>query len=132
MPWMPRIALSKEMENVRVAFEVLPDGMSVPIVLQFVQCHMVFNIKMEDFRQKARLVTGGHMIEALATIMNASIVSRETVRIALMIVTLNDLEVKSSNILNAYIQASVTEKVGTTLGPEFSKDARKTTVIVGA
>ena len=54
-------AISKEMENVRVAFEVLPDGKSVPIGHQFVQCHMVFDIKMEDFRCKARLVAGGHM-----------------------------------------------------------------------
>ena len=51
---------------------------------------------------------------------------------ALMIVTLNDLEVKSGNILNAYVQAPVTEKVWTTLGPEFSKGARKTPVIVRA
>ena len=43
---------------------------------------MVFNVKMEDFRHKARLVAGGHMTEAPATIMCASIVSRETVRIA--------------------------------------------------
>ena len=54
---------------------------------------MVFDIKMEDFKQKARLVAGGHMTEALATIMYASIVLRETVRIALMIATLSDLEV---------------------------------------
>ena len=33
----------------------------------------------------------GHMAEALAAIMCASVVSRETVRIALMIVALNDL-----------------------------------------
>ena len=43
--------------------------------------------------------------------------------------TLNDLEVKSSDILNAYVQALVTEKVWTTLGAEFGKDARKTAVI---
>ena len=43
-------AISKEMENIRVAFEVLPDGKSAPIGHQFVQCHMVFDIKMEDFR----------------------------------------------------------------------------------
>ena len=44
------------MENVRVAFEVLKDGKSVLIGHQFVLCHMLFDIKMEDFRQKARLV----------------------------------------------------------------------------
>ena len=43
------------------------------------------------------------MTNALATIMFASIVLRETVGIALMITTLNDLEDKSSIILNAYV-----------------------------
>ena len=125
-------AISKAMENVRVAFKVLPDGKSVPIGHQFVQCHMVFYVKMENFRCKARLVTGGHMTEALATITYASIVSRETVRIALMIAALNDLEVKLGDILNAYVQAPVTEKVWTTLGPKFGKDARKSALIVRA
>ena len=92
---------------------------------------MVFNVKMEDFRHKARLVAG-HMTKVLATITYASIVSKEIVRIALMIAALNDLEVKMGNILNAYVQAPVTEKVWTTLGPEFSKDARKIVVIVRA
>ena len=36
------------------------------------------------------------------------------------------------NVINAYVQASVTEKVWTTLGPEFGKDAKKTAVIVRA
>ena len=42
--------ISKEMENVRVAFKVLPDGKPVPIGYQFVGSHLVFDVKMEDFR----------------------------------------------------------------------------------
>ena len=72
---------------------------------------MVFDIKMEDFRHKARLMAGGNMTKTLANISYTNVVSRELVRIALMIATLNDLEVKSGNILNAYVQAPVTEKV---------------------
>ena len=49
-----------------------------------------------------------------------------------MIATLNDLEVKVSNILNAYVQAPVLEKVWTTLCLEFDRDARKTAVIIRA
>ena len=94
-----------------MAFEVLQDGESVPTGHQFVQCHMVFDVKMEDFRHKATLVAGGHMTKALATIMYASIVSRETFRITIMIGALNDLKVKSGNVLNAYVQAPVAEKV---------------------
>ena len=56
---------------------------------------MIFDIKMEDFRQKARLVAGGRMTKAPPTITYASVVSRETARLALTIAALNDLEVKS-------------------------------------
>ena len=125
-------AISKVIENVRVAFKHLVDGNSLPICHQFVQCHMVFDVKMRDFTCKARLVAGGHMTKTTTTIMYSSVVSRETVRIAFMIAILYDLEVKSGDILDAYVQAPVTEKVWTMLGPEFGKDARKTAVIVRA
>ena len=48
--------ISKEMENVIMAFEVLPDKKSVCIGHQFVQCHMMFDEKMKDFRCKSRFV----------------------------------------------------------------------------
>ena len=71
------------------------------------------------------------MTEVPATIMYASQVSRETVRIALMITTLNDLVVKSGDIMNAYVKAHHRDGVDY-FGPEFSKNARKTAVIVRA
>ncbi len=42
-------AISKEIKNVRVAFKILPDGQPAPIGHQKIPCHMVFDIKMEDF-----------------------------------------------------------------------------------
>ena len=72
------------------------------------------------------------MTKALATIMYTSLVSIKSVRIAMMIAALNDLEIMLGNILNAYVQAPVIEKVWTTLGPEFGKDARKNAVIIRA
>jgi hypothetical protein len=93
---------------------------------------MIFDIKMDDFRCKARLVAGGHMTKAPATITYASVVSRETVRIALLMAALNDLNVKVGDVLNAYITAPITEKVWTVLGPEFCIDAGKSAIIVRA
>ena len=125
-------AIAKEMNEVRKAFDILPDGSTPPVGYQKIPCHMVFDVKMEDFRRKARLVAGGHMTEAPATITYASVVSRETVRIALMLAALNDLQVKVGDVLNAYITAPVTEKVWTVLGPEFGQDAGKSAIIVRA
>ena len=62
----------------------------------------------------------------------ACVVSKKTVRIALMFTALNDLEVKLADILNAHVQAPVIRKVWTALGPEFGKDASKTALIVRA
>jgi hypothetical protein len=46
------------------------------------------------------------------TIMTyASVVSRETILIALTLAALNDLEVKGADILNAYISTPIKEKV---------------------
>ena len=42
-------AIAKEMKNVKVAFNVLDDGKVVPLDHQFVKCHMVFDVKLEDF-----------------------------------------------------------------------------------
>ena len=72
-------AISKEMKNVQVAFKILDPDEKVPQDHEFVRCHMIFDVKMEDFRRKARLVAGGHMTSAPATMTYASVVSRETV-----------------------------------------------------
>lgn len=87
---------------------------------------------MEDFQRKARLVAGGHMTEAPASITYASVVSRESVRIALPIAALNDLDVKTADIEDAYLTASVGEKIRCRLGPEFGADAGKKALIVRA
>jgi hypothetical protein len=78
-------AIAKEMTKVQKAFDILPDGKTIPVGYQKNPCHMVFDIKMEDFKRKARLVAGGHKTKAPATITYASVVSRETVGIALML-----------------------------------------------
>ncbi len=126
------VTIAKEMREVRIAFNILPDGGSALIGYQKIPCHMIFDMKMEDFRQKARPAAGGHFTEAPATITYASVVSRETVRLALTFASLNDLEVKVGNVLNAYITAPVNEKVWTILGPEFGLDSGKSAIIVRA
>ena len=60
----------------KVAFKILYDGEMAPWDHQFVKCHMIFDIKMENCRRKARLVAGGHMTTAPAAVTYASFVSR--------------------------------------------------------
>ena len=89
---------------------------------QRVNCHIFFDVKMENFRRKSRLVAEGHVTEPPETITYASLVSRETVRTSLTLAFLNELPVKVSYIQNAFITALVTEKIWIVLGQEFGED----------
>jgi hypothetical protein len=93
---------------------------------------MIFDNKIEDFRRNARIVAGTHITGAPTIMTYASVVSRETARIELSLATLNDLEVKLADILNAYISAPVKEKAWCALGPEFDHNAGNSAIIVHA
>ena len=56
------------MKNVRIAFEEFEgDKEDIPPGYQFVNCHMIFDIKMvKGFRRKACMVAGGHTKEVPA------------------------------------------------------------------
>jgi len=127
-------ALAKEMSIVGIAFKVLENGeLDVPPGYQYMQCHMVYDIKLDGFRRKCRLVAGGHMIETPPHVTYAGVVSRDTVRIAFMMAALHDLEVKACDIENAYLTAPANEKVWTLMGPEFGAELHgKAALIVRA
>jgi hypothetical protein len=123
-------SVRKEMKNVRIAFKILNGEESVPPTYQEILCHMIFDVKMEDFRRKARFVAGGYTTDTPHAMTYASVVSRESVRIALALAALNDLDVKMADIENVYLTVPITEKVWTVLGPEFGNDAGKRALIV--
>jgi hypothetical protein len=91
---------------------------------------MIFDVNMEDFRRMARFVSGGHTKDTPHAMTYASVVSKESVRTALTLAVLNDLDVNMADIENAYLTAPITEKVWTVLGPEFGDDAGKCALIV--
>ncbi len=45
-------AITKEMKEVHIAFNILPDGRSAPIGYQKIACHMIFDLKMPIGYQK--------------------------------------------------------------------------------
>jgi hypothetical protein len=93
---------------------------------------MIFDVEIEDFRRNTRFVAGGHTTDTPHAMIYTSVVSRESMRIALTIAALNDLDVKMADIENAYLTAPLTEKVWTVLGPEFGNNAVKCALIVRA
>jgi hypothetical protein len=101
-----------------------------PSTYQEIRCHIICDVKMEDFRRKARFVAGGHTTDTPHAMTYASVVSSKSVRVALTLDALNDVDVKMAGIENAYLTTPITEKVWTVLGPEFGDDAGKCALIV--
>ena len=132
--WWDAIVL--EMTNARVAFEVYDGELTQdgkPKGYKFVSTHMVFDVRLgENYRRKARLVADGHKTDAPTSITYSSVVSRDSVRIALTIAALNGLQVFVCDIQNAFLTAPCREKLYTVAGPEFGSDEGKVMILVRA
>jgi hypothetical protein len=75
----------KEMKNVRISFNIINGETSVPPTYQDIRCHMIFDVKMEYFKRKARFVAGGHTTDTPHAMTYTSVVSRESVRMCLLL-----------------------------------------------
>ena len=119
-------AIVNEMNNVNTSFYIMT------YCYKQIHCRVIFDVKMEYFRRKARVVADGHMTKMHKCQTYSSVVSRETFRLSLTISALNDLQVKSGDIINSYVTASITKKFWTVLGNEWGADAGKKDIIVRA
>jgi hypothetical protein len=99
-----RDGLAKEMLNIGITFEILPEGQQPPPTWKKVTGHLVWDVKM-DFSRKARWVLDGHRTVSHIGSTYAGVVSRESVRIAFAYAALNGLDVCAADIRNAYLQA---------------------------
>ena len=115
--------IEREVKNEKIAYEKASND------YQYVKCHMLFDIKMEDFQVNACLVVGGHMTHTPGIITYSSVVTRENVHIGLTMAASHDLEIKAANALNAYMMALNIEKIWTVIGLEFGDDAGKSAII---
>ena len=50
---MWRDGIAKEINAVFIEFKLLDEGEKIPPTYQDIRCHMIFDIKMEDFWRKA-------------------------------------------------------------------------------
>ena len=125
--------IKEEMNRVMVSFKetnVEPDKL---VGYQEITTHMIFDIKLgENFRRKARLVADGHKTSTPASVTYSSVVSRDSVRICLLIAALNDLDLQSGDIENAYLTAPCRERMWTRAGSEFGPNKGKVYIVVRA
>jgi Reverse transcriptase (RNA-dependent DNA polymerase) len=126
--WMDSIR--KEMSAMRVALEEFEGDVKDLIGYQLITGHLVFDVKLgENFRRKARYCADGHKTQAPSAITYSSVVSRDSVRIMLLIAALNNLSLKAADIQNAFLTAPNLEKVYIIAGPEFGPDEGKTFIV---
>ena len=123
------ITFNKEMSKAQVSYEEVvgctPEEVragKVPSLTgyQEIECHLIFDVKM-DFTRKARFVAGGHMTETPVSICYSSVVSRDSVRLAFLVAALNDLDILSCDIGNAYLNAPCREKIWFKAGIECGR-----------
>jgi hypothetical protein len=93
-----------------------------------IKVHFVYAVK-HDGRHKARLVCGGHLTPTPLESVYSSVVSLRGVRMLCFLAELNDMEVWSTDIGNAYLESYTQEKVYIIAGPEFGEREGHTLIV---
>ena len=128
-----RNSIEEEMKKIKNAFKEYNGNVNDLVGYQQITTHMIFDIKLgENFRRKSRLVADGHKTDTPASVTYSSVVSRDSVRICLLLAALNDLDVQSGDIENAYLTAPCREKCWCRGGPEFGSDEGKVFIVTQA
>lgn len=110
------------------SFEDLGIGTPTPEGYQRIPCHFVYDQKV-DGRAKARFVAGGHRTSTPTDSVYSGVVSLQGIRIVTFLAELNDLELWSTDVGNAYLESYTSEKVVFVAGKEFGELAGHTLLI---
>lgn len=114
-------AIIKELKTLEKANVIAfyPPNYNFGKEFQFCPLHMIFDIKQEDLRRKARMVAGRHVINATMYESHSSVVQTRTIRILEIFAMNEGLEFMTDDIGNAFVQTEANEKVYSVVGPEF-------------
>ena len=112
-------------------FKDIGIGAKAPTGFQRINVHFVFDVKA-TLQRKARLVAGGHMTDPPKDSVYSGVVSLRSLRLICFLAELNELEIMSADIGNAYLEAYTKEKVYCVAGPEFGDLAGHTLIIIKA
>ena len=104
---------------VMIAFEVQSEKKTLVAGYKKTPGHLVWDYKIDFMPKATRYVAGGHTTDPPKAIMYASVVSRETIWIALFVAGLNGLNLWLTDIGNAYLTESVTGSSYVVAGDEF-------------
>ena len=116
-------AIKKEMLGLNNAqcFQYYPGHHKFSEQHQYAPLRMIFDIKKEDFRRKAILVAGGHVVNSSMFESYSSVVQTMSLRLLQTIALSEGLKIVTTDIGNAFIQAFTKEKIWSRCGNEFGE-----------
>ena len=112
-------------------FKDLGKGAKPPDGYRKIRVHLVFDVK-HDGCHKSRLVADGHLTEIPLDSVYSGVVSLCGLCLLVFLAELNDLDVWTTDIGNAYLEAETQEKVYIIAGPEFGDLEGHTLIIFKA
>ncbi len=117
------LAIKKEIDGIQEhgTLHFLPPGAKPPEGYQEAPLRLIFDVK-PDLKRKARLVAGGHMVDARGHSSYSTVVRLDSIRLLNVIAKAQGLKVLAGDVGNAYLNASTKEKVYTICGPEFGPE----------
>ena len=115
-------AINLDMKGIIAAIDEIENPSELGKEYSEITGHLIFDIKLgECFRRKARFVADGHKTESPNVVTYSTMVSRDSIRIMLLIASLNNLDIQGADIKNAYLTALNKEKLWIRAGPEFGE-----------
>ena len=96
---------------------------------QYAPMHMIFDIKQQDMRYKARLVMGGNVVDSSKYSTFSSTIENLSVKLLFLVAVQNGLDLMCGDIGNAFPTAPCAEKIWSTAGAEFGSRAGSTVVL---
>ena len=95
-----------------------------------INVHMIFDTKMDGkFTRKERLLADSHTTAPSSSITYSRVVSRESVRIAFLLASLNNLDIIAYDIGNTYLNTKCREKIWKEAGTEFGTEKELVMII---
>ena len=128
--WMDSVRL--EMKNSRVAFQTFEEDVRTLVGYKEITGHIVFDVKLsENFRRKARFCADGHKVETPSFLTYSTVVSRDSVRIILMIAALNGLDLQGADIQKHSFQLPTWRSTGFVLVASLGLNKGKFSLLSG-
>ena len=124
-------AITKELESIKAmrTFCVLDEEEKTPEGHTMVPCHITMDCEF-DGRHRARLLCGGDKTpDVPPEEVHSGVVSMETIRMAFVLASMNNLQVCAADISTAFLCGKTGEKVCIKAGKEFGEHAGETLLV---